>query len=186
MRVSFAVRCVLILLAATAVIFSKSPAQSAEGDPLPAPKPPAADNRITPTETDRCPVCAMFPGRYPKTACAMTLKEGKTYYFCASGCLMRSWLRPTVYLGRDRAQIDRLLVKDYFTGKVVDARTATWVAGSDVVGPMGPAIVALADAVQLESFKSRHGGTVVFTFEQLDDALWKRIGTRELPPPQND
>jgi len=78
------------------------------------------------------------------------------------------------------------VVRDYFTGQPIDGRTATWVAGSDVVGPMGPAIIALGDAAQLANFKNRHGGKTVFTFDQVDDALWKTISRRELPAEKTD
>jgi len=123
----------------------------------------------------------MFPARRHKTAAAMSLSSGETFYYCGNGCLLRSWLRPTVYLGIGQETIDRLVVRDYFSGQPIDGRTATWVAGSDVVGPMGPAIITIGDASQLETFKSRHGGKIVFTFDQVDDRLWKRISRRELP-----
>jgi nitrous oxide reductase accessory protein NosL len=123
----------------------------------------------------------MFPARHPQTAAAMTLIDNKTFYFCSNGCLFRTWLRPRVYLGQPREAIERLVTRDYFSGRPIDARSATWVAGSDVIGPMGPAIIALDDAGQLAVFKNRHGGTIVFTFSQVDDALWKQISRRELP-----
>jgi nitrous oxide reductase accessory protein NosL len=124
----------------------------------------------------------MYPARRPDAAAALTLKSGETYYFCSNGCLLRTWLRPTVYLGRARDRIDRMVVRDYFSGAPVDGRKATWVAGSDVIGPMGPAIIALGDAGQLEAFTKRHGSTTVFSFDALDDDLWHRISQRQLPP----
>ena len=141
---------------------------------------------MTLSESDRCPVCAMFPARRPQTAAAMTLKSGETFYFCGNGCLLRTWLRPTAYLGKEQEVIDRLVVRDYFSGQPIDGRNATWVAGSDVLGPMGPAISALGDAGQLVAFKNRHGGTTVFTFDQIDDALWKKISRRDLPAAKTD
>ena len=171
----------LTLLVTTALLLTLSARVANAGGPLPAATPLAADGRMQIGPADRCPVCAMFPARRPQAAAAMTLKSGQTYYFCGNGCLLRSWLRPTIYLGQVREAIDRLVVRDYFSGRPIDARTATWVAGSDVIGPMGPAIVALADPDQLATFKKRHGGTIVFSFEQIDDALWKQISRRELP-----
>ena len=141
---------------------------------------------MTLSESDRCPVCAMFPARRPQTAAAMTLKSGETFYFCGNGCLLRAWLRPTVYLGKPQVEIDRLVVRDYFSGQPIDGRSATWVAGSDVVGPMGPAIIALGDEAQLATFKNRHGGKTVFTFDHVDDALWKTISHRDLPAEKTD
>ena len=173
---------IMIFLASIALILATGSVISAEGGPAPALKSLAADGQMTLSESDRCPVCAMFPARRPETAAAMTLKSGQTFYFCGNGCLLRTWLRPTVYLGKPQEQINRIVVRDYFSGKPVDGRKATWVAGSDVVGPMGPAIIALGDAGQLETFKKRHGGKTVFTFEEVDDDLWKQISKRELPP----
>jgi nitrous oxide reductase accessory protein NosL len=138
------------------------------------------------SESDRCPVCAMFPARRPQNAAAMTLKNGDTFYFCGNGCLLRTWLRPKVYIGKPQDQIDRIIVHDYFSGKSVDGRKATWIAGSDVVGPMGAAIVTLGDAGQLDTFKKRHGGKIVFAFDEVNDDLWRKIGKRELPPAATD
>lgn len=156
-------------------------ATAADGGPVPALKPLSADGQMTFSESDRCPVCAMFPARRPQTAAAITLKSGETFYFCGNGCLLRTWLRPVAYLGKAQAEIDRLVVRDYFSGQPIDGRSATWVAGSDVVGPMGPAIIALGDPGQVATFKSRHGGKTVFTLDQVNDDLWKQISRRELP-----
>ncbi|HSO19365.1 MAG TPA: nitrous oxide reductase accessory protein NosL [Desulfosarcina sp.] len=156
----------------------------AGGGPVPAQKPLAPDGRMQLSGADRCPVCAMFAARYPRTAAAMTLTSGETFYFCTNGCLLRTWLRPMAYLGRPRTAIARLTVRDYFSGRSVDAHHAVWVAGSDVVGPMGSAVVALEDAGQLNAFTRRHGAETVFRLDELDDALWRRISGHELPESQ--
>jgi nitrous oxide reductase accessory protein NosL len=174
------------IFVAAALIMASNAAQAAGGGPAPALISLSSDGQLNLSQSDRCPVCAMFPARRPQTAAAMTLKSGETFYFCGNGCLLRTWLRPTVYLGKTQADIDRLVVRDYFSGRPIDGRTATWVAGSDVVGPMGPAMVALGDATQLEAFKNRHGGKTVFTFDQVDDALWKTISRSDLPAEKTD
>ena len=156
-------------------------ASAGDGGPPPASMSLSADGRLQLSPTDRCPVCAMFPARQPQSAAAMTLQSGRTYYFCSNGCLLRSWLRPLIYLNEQPETIGRLVVQDYFSGQPIDGHQATWVAGSDVVGPMGPAIVALGTAGHLAAFKKRHGGNIVFTIDQLDDPLWRRISHRELP-----
>ena len=171
-----------ILFSAIAAVLVAGSGIAGDG-PQPASKPLPADGRVAPDKADRCPVCAMFPARYPRSAAAMTLKNGATYYFCSNGCLLRTWLRPGAYLGKKRAAIDRMVVLDYFSGRPVDARKATWVAGSDVVGPMGPAIIALGAAGHAAAFNERHGGDIVFALEQLDDNLWRKISRHKLPEP---
>jgi len=174
-RMMTAIFSILALMLTAATIYG------AESGPAPALRPLASEGSLNLSASDRCPVCAMFPARRPRSAAAMTLKSGETYYFCSNGCLLRAWLRPAVYLGKKKATIDRLVVLDYFSGKPIDARKATWISGSDVVGPMGPAIVALGDAGQLDAFTKRHGGQNVFRFNQIDDALWRKISHRKLP-----
>ncbi|BBO91441.1 nitrous oxide reductase accessory protein NosL [Desulfosarcina ovata] len=170
------------LLLALCWVLTAGNAEAEAGGPKPALKALSADGQMVMSPSDRCPVCAMFPARRPDSAAAMTLTSGETFYFCSNGCLLRTWLRPGAYLGRDRSEIDRLVVWDYFSGRPIDARNAVWVAGSDVIGPMGPAIVALEDSGQLDTFNRRHHGKTVFRFDQLNDDLWRRISTRDLPP----
>mgnify|MGYP001828574998 CR=1 FL=1 len=169
------------VLSALGLILLTGVGQALAGGPAPAQQALSAAGEMLISPSDRCPVCAMFPARHPHAAAALTLISGETYYFCGNGCLLRTWLRPTVYLGRPPSDIDRLVVRDYFSGKAIDGHTASWVAGSDVTGPMGPAIVALENAQELTVFKSRHGGKTVFTIDQLDDELWGRISRRKLP-----
>jgi nitrous oxide reductase accessory protein NosL len=124
---------------------------------------------------DRCPVCAMQVALYPKFACAMELVDGRKFSFCATGRMIRSWLNPEVYLGAEKADIQHVWVQDYFTGEKIDGSTAFWVAGSDVIGPMGPAFVPLKSESDVKAFKRRHGGKTVFHLTDLTDDKWNEI-----------
>jgi nitrous oxide reductase accessory protein NosL len=76
-----------------------------------------------------------------------------------------------------------VIVQEYLQGKPIEAATATWVQGSDVVGPMGPAFVPLATAEDLATFRQRHGGKHVFRLSDLDDARFEALtGRKPLPP----
>ncbi len=101
------------------------------------------DGTMNISPSDRCPVCAMNVKKHAKFAAAIELENGETHYFCGTGCMIRTWLHPEVFLNVDKKQLKRAVVKDYFTGKPLDAMQAYWVAGSDVIGPMGPALVPL-------------------------------------------
>ena len=101
--------------------------------------------------------------------------RNETYYFCGTGCMLRTWLHPEAFLGADKSQLRRGVARDYFTGKPLDAGEAIWVAGSDIVGPMGPAIVPLADEASVAKFKQRHGGKATFKLSDLDDAMWEKL-----------
>jgi nitrous oxide reductase accessory protein NosL len=131
---------------------------------------------------DRCPVCAMPVRAHATHACAIQLHDRRTYYFCATGCMIRSWLHPEVYLAAAREELARCVVQDYFSGEATDALTALWVAGSDVIGPMGPALVPLRRAEDLPAFQARHGGKVTFRLTEMDDARWEALTGRRAAP----
>lgn len=151
-------------------------ARTAPGEsPLAAQNPLTADGQMQISAQDRCPVCGMFPAKRPKTAAAMALADGRTFYFCGNGCLLRTWHAAPTYLNAPRETIQRMVARDYFSGAPIDAYKAWWVAGSDVIGPMGPAIVALQTEPAVTQFKTRHGGKKVFQMVDMDEALWNSL-----------
>jgi nitrous oxide reductase accessory protein NosL len=127
------------------------------------------------SDGDRCPVCAMPVTEHKKFAGAIALRDGQTYYFCGTGCLIRSWLHPEVFLGAGRGSLDKAVVKEYFAGEQVDARGVIFVAGSDVIGPMGPALVPVKNEADMTTFKNRHGGKTSFRLDEMNDERWKTI-----------
>lgn len=141
----------------------------------PAAKGLTAQGALQISETDRCPVCGMRPAKHQKFASAIVTKQGQTYYFCGTGCMMKGWLHPEVFLGRFKAALARAVTPEYFGGKPIDAMQARWVAGSDVVGPMGRVLVPLKDDADVEVFRKRHGGKTVFRLAELTDAKWLAI-----------
>jgi copper chaperone NosL len=150
--------------------------------PNPGAKPLDEDGRMRISPQDRCPVCAMKVDAHPRFSSAIQLADGTTFYFCGTGCMIRAWLHPEAYLQRSKAQLRRSVVQEYFGGRHLDGLSVIWVAGSDVVGPMGPALVPLKDEADLEVFRKRHGGTAVFHLGDLDDQKWQEItGKKALP-----
>lgn len=152
------------------------------GTPQPGIHPLGPKGRMRISPSDRCPICAMLPIRYPKFAAAIQFQDRQTYYFCCAGCMITAWLHPEVYLNASRSRIDRAVVPGYFTGKPTDARDLLWVSGSDVFGPMGPALVPLNSLSEVRTFRKRHGGSEAFTLDELTDEKWKAIRSPEHTP----
>jgi nitrous oxide reductase accessory protein NosL len=134
------------------------------------------------SEADRCPVCAMKVKNHPRFACGIELNDGRTFHFCGTGCMIRSWLHPESFLGVEKSDLKRCVVQDYFDGNHVDGLSVIWVAGSDVVGPMGPALVPVKDEEALEAFLRRHGGRITFRLADLDDERWEAITGKKAVP----
>lgn len=140
--------------------------------PRPGTHPLTARHGLHVSTADRCPVCAMRPIKYPRFAAALQMQEGTTFYFCSAGCMLKAWLRPDVFLNARPGDLKKAVAQDYFSGQPVDARTVFWISGSDVIGPMGPALVPLQQTAHVEAFRRRHGLTHVFRLEDLTIDNW--------------
>lgn len=159
------------------------PATGAAGGPAPGRETLDPQGNMRIGAQDRCPVCAMLPIRYPRFAAAIERRDHGTYYFCSPGCMLKAWLQPEVFLGTTTEHLNRPIVLEYLSGEPLDARDVIWVSGSDVVGPMGSALVPLKNTTHLEAFRSRHGAKHVFRLKELNHANWEMLTGKQPPPP---
>ena len=143
-------------------------------------KPLDENGRMQISPEDRCPVCGMKVHRYPKFAAAIQLRNSAVFYFCSTGCMVRSWMHPEIYLATTPTELKQPVVKEYFTGRQVDGRSIIFVFGSDVIGPMGPALVPIMDENYLKVFKKRHGAKSQFLLNDMDDDKWLEMTGRQM------
>ena len=116
---------------------------------------------VEPSETDRCPVCNMFPARYPYGKCHIQIKSGKTFHFCSTQCLF-------AFLGKQSLYVDTpvepflIWVVDRNSGMWTSGRTAFYVIGSSkVFGPMGYEAFPFNSIAEASAFAAENGGTAV-------------------------
>jgi len=129
-------------------------------------------------QEDLCPVCGMKVKNHEKFACAVQLNNGKTFYTCGTGCLIRIWLNPEPYLGEERSALSKMMVQEFFSGQVMDANKVVFIAGSDFIGPMGKAVAPLTPDL-IETYKKRHGGQETFLLRSITVEDWERITKSE-------
>ena len=164
------------------IFHSSVHADDSKAGPHPGLKPLDERGAMQISSQDRCPVCAMEVGKHKKFACAVQLMNGNTFYFCGSGCMIRSWLHPEIFLGAEKEELKRSVVQDYFSGEQVPGQSVYWVAGSDVIGPMGPALVPLKNEQDLDVFKKRHGAKAVFRLSEMTDEKWQQLTGKKAAP----
>ena len=117
-----------------------------------------------PTENDNCPVCGMYPNRYPYGKCQIKSKGGQTIHFCSTQCLF-------AFLGKQELYVDKTIdplliwVVDRNSGMWISGRTAFYVIGSKkVFGPMGYEALPFNSLREAEEFTSTNGGdTSIFS-----------------------
>ena len=147
--------------------------------PIPGLTPLNINGQMQIGERDRCPVCGMKVAEYQKFNTAIQLSDNTTYYFCSSGCMLRAWLHPDIFLSSSKKELKLTVVREYFTGVQIDGNDVSWVVGSDVIGPMGPAFVPVKGKKALDIFKKRHGGKIVFMLKELNPEKWLAITGRK-------
>lgn len=127
--------------------------------------------RAVPTSA-RCPVCGMFPARYPRWAAQVVFDDGAAHFFDSAADMLHFLRAPERYdEERSAAEVAAVYVTDYASGTWVDAHAAHFVSASSVPGPMrGADLPAFADPATATSFVAEHGGTV-FAYDAIPGAV---------------
>lgn len=125
------------------------------------PRPPGPD--------DRCAVCGMFVEKYHPWVATIVFADGGQVFFDGPKDLFRYLLNPEKFKVQDRA-ISGVFVTDYYRVQMVDAKTAFFVVGSDVMGPMGGELVPLENRDDAETFALDHGGQEILAFDDVTSA----------------
>lgn len=126
-----------------------------------------------PGPKDLCPVCGMLVAKYPPWVATIVYKDGHAHHFDGAKDMFKFWFDPPKYApGHSREQIASIWVTDYYNLQKIDAKTALYVIGSDVLGPMGHEFIPLATLADAEEFLKEHKGKRILRFDQV---------TKELP-----
>lgn len=149
----------------------KEKRQKAEAVPsAPAVLPPP------PSTSAKCPVCGMFVAKYPDWVGVITFNDGATDYFDGAKDLFKYYFDVESYRsGKSVSDIRSIHVTEYYNLTLIDAKSAFFVIGSDVYGPMGRELIPFLTREDAEAFKGDHGGKRIVTFDQVDPALIKTL-----------
>lgn len=132
--------------------------------PAAAAAPPAF---VKPGERDRCPVCGMFVAKFPEWWAQAVLPDGKRVTFDGVKDLVRFLRDPARHGGGPTAAGVTVWVHDYYSVAPLPAESAWYVAGSDVLGPMGREFIPFRSRAEAEEFMRDHRGEAVLRFVEL-------------------
>jgi len=126
--------------------------------------------------TDKCPVCGMFVAKYPDFIAYMTFKDGTYAAFDGVKDMMKCYLEMSRYLpGKKKSDIRTMVVTDYYTMRMIDAFTAYYVTGSDVLGPMGHELIPHESQSKAKEFMEDHLGKKLLKLPQITPAMLKEL-----------
>lgn len=144
------------------VLATVSPLPALAGSPLAG----------APTARDKCPVCGMFVAKFPNWIASARLKDGTVYFFDGPKDLFSHYFATGKFTpGRKQADIVALAVKEYYSLKMIDAKSAFYVSGSNVYGPMGHELVPFATEKDATAFMKDHKGKRLLRFKEITPAV---------------
>lgn len=121
---------------------------------------------------DTCPVCGMFPAKYPDWIATVLFNDGHADHFDGAKDFFKYLLDMRKYAkGRVRDDIVGLGVTDYYATERIDARQAFYVVGSDVLSPMGHDLIPHRNAADAAEFSTDHEARRTVLFGEVTKAL---------------
>lgn len=121
-----------------------------------------------PGTRDLCPVCGMLVSKYPNWTSTAAYRDGHTHYFDGAKDLFKYLQQlPKYEPGHRKEDLASLHVTEFYGLTRIDAHSAFYVIGSDVLGPMGHELVPLETRADAEEFLKDHKGKRILTFEQV-------------------
>jgi copper chaperone NosL len=118
---------------------------------------------------DRCRKCGMVVDDHPRWVAGLIDERGVEERFCSPRCMFAHWRSPAGAAGRDA------WVTEYYTQQRLPVEEVRFVMGSDVMGPMGRALVPVAGQAAAEGFLQDHHGTRILAADEIVAELLREL-----------
>lgn len=130
-------------------------------------------------KSDRCPVCGMFVYKYPKWVAQIVFKDGASYFYDGAKDMYKHYFDVAKYTpGKAQSDITHLYVTDYYEVELIEAKTAYYVLGSNILGPMGHELLPFKDQESAQEFLEDHKGKSIVRFPQINLPLVMSLDRR--------
>ncbi|MBV5326498.1 MAG: nitrous oxide reductase accessory protein NosL [Chlorobium sp.] len=132
----------------------------------------AAVAPVAATPTDKCPVCGMFVFKYPDFLAQIIFTDGSHALFDGAKDMFKFVFNLKKYnAAKERSDIAAIYVTDYYSMAPIDSRTAWYVVGSDVFGPMGRELMPFQQETDAKEFMKDHSGKKLLRFDEVTPEL---------------
>jgi len=123
---------------------------------------------VTVSKADKCPVCGMFVAKYPDFLAQIIFTDSSSALFDGAKDMFKYYFNIKQYnASKGLSDIAGIYVTDYYSMDPVDGRTAWYVVGSDVFGPMGRELIPFAHEKDAAEFMKDHSGKKMIRFDQV-------------------
>lgn len=131
---------------------------------------------VAATQADKCPVCGMFVAKYPDFLAQIIFADGSHALFDGAKDMFKYFFDLKKYnAAKQRSDIASIFVMDYYSMQPIDGRTAWYVIGSDVFGPMGRELIPFQQETEAKEFTKDHAGKQILRFDEVTPELIKGL-----------
>ena len=131
-------------------------------------------------ETD-CVVRHMKVYKEPRWVSKIELTNGKKLFFMSPKSMFEFYHRPGKWYDigvKSENDFKDIIVTDYTSLKLINAKGAFYVYGSNQISPAGDDLPAFATYAEAEEFSKAHNGKRILHFKEVSDALIRLINGR--------
>ncbi len=117
----------------------------------------------------------------PKWVSKIELKNGKKVFFSSPKSMFEFYHRPGKWYDvgvKNEKDFRDIIVTEYTTMKLINARDAYYVYGSRATSPSGDDLVAIGSEEDAKAFSDKYSGKRIFKFTEVSDALIRLINGR--------
>jgi len=118
-------------------------------------------------QDEKCRVCGMFVAKYQPWIAQIQYSEDDVAMFDGVKDMMAFYFEPEKYGGKKGQKANAIYVKDYYTQEWLNGKEAVYVAGSDIMGPMGHEFIPFDSTSAAENFMKDHKGKQIFQFSEI-------------------
>jgi len=114
--------------------------------------------------------------KYPEWVAGIVFADGSREVFDGAKDLFRYWLDMRAFGGKKvQGDVTAVFMTDYYSLEPIDGRTAFYVIGSDVYGPMGKELIPFERKAEAEEFLKDHRGERIIPFDAITPDLIRRL-----------
>jgi len=114
-----------------------------------------------------CPLCGMYPARYPQFNCQIVFKNGSYEAFDSAAGLLIYLLFPD-NTGIKLQPVANIYFKDYLKEHWLEAGKTFFVTGSEIMGPMGIEFLPVDSMQAAEEIKTQEKGQNIIHFKEIN------------------
>ncbi len=128
-----------------------------------------------------CEVRNMLIYKHPEWASKITLSSGDEVFFSSPKNMFEFYFQPgrwEIYNITKESDFQLLLVTDFKTKKIINAKDAFYVYGSKETSPSGDDLVPFETKQEAEAFVKQRGGSRILHFSEVKASLINLLNNR--------